>query len=158
MYSVFTNCVGTKISAKTRPCWQTCGLTGFLPLTSYQPKFYALRHIVTNKNLVTESLQNNDNIQKLILCLVSSFGFISLMRLQPNVTILSLAYSGTGTALKYKLKWYTRYSHVFYILYIHLYWLRFHAQHCCHLPVGKVTNKIKESLQSKELYQEDGIK
>lgn len=72
--------------------------------TPYQQKFYALRHIVTNKSLVTESLQNNDNIQKLILCLVSSFGFISLMRLQSNVTILFLAYPEAGTALKYKLK------------------------------------------------------
>ena len=48
---------------------------------------------------------------------------------------------------------------MFVTSYIHLwvYCLLLHAQHCCHL-VGKVANKIQESLHYKEYYQEDGIK
>ena len=61
------------------------------------------------------------------------------------------------TALKEHLQWCTHHSHVF-IPYIHLYCLLLHVQHCHYLLVGKVTNKIQESLQSKEYYQEDTIK
>ena len=42
----------------------------------------------------------------------------------------------------------------FQYLNTHLY-LLLHAQHCCHLPVEKVANKIKVSLHSKQRYQED---
>lgn len=32
-----------------------------------------------------------------------------------------------------------------------------HLQHCCYLLIGKVTNKIQESLHAEEYFQEDWI-
>lgn len=46
----------------------------------------------------------------------------------------------------------------FFISYIIVYCLLLHVQQCCHLLIGKVTNKIQRSLCSKEYYQEDRIK
>lgn len=42
--------------------------------------------------------------------------------------------------------------------YTQLYRSLLCAQHCCHLLVGTVVNKIKESRHSKEYYPKNGIK
>lgn len=42
--------------------------------------------------------------------------------------------------------------------YAHLHRSLLCAQHCCHLLVGTVVNKIKESRHSKEYYPKNGMK
>ena len=45
-----------------------------------------------------------------------------------------------------------------FISYVHLYCLLLNVQQCCYTLVKGVANKIQESLNFKQYYQEDGIR